>query len=134
MKENLIAPCGMNCSLCYAYQREKNKCLGCNDKTGSLPSSCQRCIIRNCSIIKDNKSGFCYECEKYPCQRLKQLDKRYRTKYNMSMVENLEYIKSNGMNLFLGNEKNRWTCNNCCTIICIHHNECPKCKTRYLDK
>jgi hypothetical protein len=25
----LIAPCGMNCGVCMAYLREKNKCPGC---------------------------------------------------------------------------------------------------------
>lgn len=28
-KISLIAPCGMNCSICMAYLREKNKCPGC---------------------------------------------------------------------------------------------------------
>ena len=26
---NLIAPCGMNCILCWGYIREKNRCPGC---------------------------------------------------------------------------------------------------------
>jgi hypothetical protein len=34
MKENnkrkeLVAPCGMNCGICIAYLREKNKCPSC---------------------------------------------------------------------------------------------------------
>jgi hypothetical protein len=28
-KLHLVAPCGMNCGICRAYLREKNKCPGC---------------------------------------------------------------------------------------------------------
>ena len=28
---DLIAPCGMNCNICMAYLREKNKCPGCRE-------------------------------------------------------------------------------------------------------
>jgi len=51
------------------------------------------------------KSKFCFECEKFPCLRIKQLDKRYRTKYNMSVLENLENIKKLGVREFVQNEK-----------------------------
>ncbi len=132
MNESVIAPCGMNCSLCYAFQREKNKCEGCRGKTELIPNSCQRCTIRNCSVNQNNKSKLCYECESYPCQRLKQLDKRYKTKYHMSMIENLEYIKNLGIDKFLSNEEERWKCKNCNSIVCVHHNECPKCFTKYI--
>lgn len=29
INRNLIAPCGMNCGVCIAYLREKNRCQGC---------------------------------------------------------------------------------------------------------
>ena len=131
MKEELVSPCGMNCRLCYAYQRDKNKCLGCRDKNNIIANSCLRCIIRNCPIIKDNKYLYCYDCHKYPCQRLKQLDKRYKTKYNMSMLENLNNIKDNGIEFFLSNEEKRWKCQTCGKIICVHHNKCEECNKIY---
>jgi len=28
MGKEFIAPCGMNCRLCMAYQRDKNQCKG----------------------------------------------------------------------------------------------------------
>ena len=91
--------------------------------------SCLRCIIKNCPVIKTNESGFCYECEKFPCLRLKQLDKRYKTKYRMSMLENLSLIKENGIEYFLQREEKRWTCPICGEIVCVHRNICPNCKT-----
>lgn len=131
MREEFIAPCGMNCRLCRAYQREKNQCKGCRSHIGYKAKSCSNCIIRNCSVIQRNKSGFCFECDKFPCLKLKQLDKRYKTKYQMSTIENLEYIKKYGIDEFLQNEEIRWACKECGDIICVHKFICLSCKTPY---
>lgn len=127
MNAALIAPCGMNCRLCLGYQREKNHCGGCRGDNASMPASCLKCIIRNCPVIQSNASGMCYECESFPCRRLKQLDKRYRTKYQMSMLENLEGIRLHGMEAFLLREESRWTCAKCGGIVCVHRTACPTC-------
>lgn len=129
MRKELIAPCGMNCRLCMAYQRNKNKCNGCLVDGGYKAKSCSNCVIKNCTVIQSNETGFCYECDKYPCRRLKELDKRYKTKYNMSMIENLEYIKQYGIDSFLQNEEVRWSCKVCGNIVCVHHFICDNCKT-----
>lgn len=132
MVKEFIAPCGMNCRLCMAYQRDKNQCKGCWSDIGYKAKSCSSCIIKNCSVIQNNKSKFCFECDKFPCQRLKQLDKRYRTKYHMSMIENLEYIKQYGINAFLQNEETKWTCKECGSIVCVHKFICLDCKTPFI--
>jgi hypothetical protein len=126
-KTNLIAPCGMNCSICMAYLREKNKCPGCRLFNKIEPVTRARCKIKNCQTFKRSKSKFCFECEEYPCNRLKHLDKRYRTKYNMSMIENLENIKKLGLREFIKNEKIRWTCLYCGGTICVHRGYCYTC-------
>lgn len=130
--KELIAPCGMNCRLCRAYQREKSQCKGCRSEIGYKANSCSSCIIRNCPVIKSNKSGFCFECSKFPCLRLKQLDKRYQTKYYMSMIENLEYIKQYDIDEFLQNEEIKWTCKKCGNIVCVHKFICLVCETSYI--
>jgi len=125
MKSNLIAPCGMNCALCMAYLREKNHCPGCGDRAIGV---CQKCVIKNCDILKKNNWRFCSsKCEKYPCKRLKNLDKRYRTKYNMSMIDNLEFIKNNGIGLFIKKEEEKWRCEKCDGTICVHRGFCLNC-------
>ena len=123
----LIAPCGMNCAICIGYLREKNKCAGCYTDNAHKPRYCISCVIKNCEYLKANESGFCYECPQYPCKRLKQLDKRYRTKYHMSMLENLEFIKSSGMEAFLEKEDKKWTCPNCHARLSAHRNHCRIC-------
>ena len=127
MNTALIAPCGMNCGICLAYLRAKNKCQGCRINPAINFKSIDRCIIRNCDLLKETSSGFCFDCEKYPCPRLKQLDKRYRTKYGMSMIENLNSVKFNGLYSFVEAEVKRWTCSNCGAIICVHREDCLKC-------
>src|SRR5512136_342611 len=88
----LIAPCGMNCRLCHAYVREKNVCPGCRGDDSLKSKSCVACRIKNCEKIATGRIKYCFSCESFPCARLKQLDKRYRNKYGMSMIDNLENI------------------------------------------
>lgn len=131
----LIAPCGMNCGVCMAYLREKKHCPGCNgDDSQKSSSHCVTCLIRNCQNLKDTKSGLCVDCAKFPCARIKHIDKRYRTKYGMSMIENLETIQSLGMNAFVKKERVRWTCSKCGGILCVHRGACIHCGKVYKRK
>ena len=122
-----IAPCGMNCALCLAYQRPKNKCLGCRDETPKSAKSCESCIIKNCETIRNSPSHFCYECPDIPCNRLKKLDIRYRKKYAMSMIDNLNEIKKDGIDSFLASQTTKYTCPTCNGLICIHRGRCLIC-------
>ncbi len=127
----LVAPCGMNCCICMAYLREKNKCPGCRGTDVGKPITRVKCKIKTCEILKKSKLEFCFECEKFPCDDLKHLDKRYRTKYNMSMIENLENIKKLGIGEFLRNEKIRWACTECGGTICVHKGNCYNCGKKF---
>lgn len=123
----LIAPCGMNCGTCIAYLREKNRCPGCRISSADKAVSVQRCIITKCVHLETTSSKFCYECEKYPCRRIKQLDKRYSTKYRTSFIENLATIKEKGIESFLEFESKRRTCPECGSVISVHRNNCLAC-------
>ena len=128
----IIAPCGMNCRICMAYLRGKNKCPGCRGIDMNKPVTRSKCKIKNCSTFKKEKSQFCFICDKFPCDRLKHLDERYRIKYNMSMIENLEFIKKSGIKKFIGNEKIKWACSECGGIICVHNGYCSNCGRKNL--
>jgi hypothetical protein len=128
LSRNLIAPCGMNCGICKGYHREKRKCSGCRQMSKNKPEYCRKCIIMHCEILKKNKMDFCSDkCEKYPCNRLKNLDKRYKNKYHMSMLENLEYIKKHGIGKFLEKENKKWACPKCGGIVTCHGGVCLSC-------
>lgn len=115
----------MNCGLCIGYLREKNPCGGCfkNDDLHK-PKLCRSCYITNCKKLVETESGFCFDCKIFPCARIKKLDKRYRTKYSMSMIENLEYIQNHGIEKFLVNEEKRWKCEKCGSGLCVHRKFC----------
>ena len=132
MIEKLIAPCGMNCSLCISYQAMKNDL----NKQGFHKKYCPGCIPRGencihmgdqCELLGKGSVRFCFECEDFPCKRLKSLDKRYRTKYHMSMIENLKFIQEYGMESFLKKEETTWYCTECNDIICCHNGLCMSC-------
>jgi len=129
MNETFIAPCGMNCGICIGYLREKRKCPGYRGDV-NVPN-CKKCRIKNCKVIENYQYKFCFECDKFPCRRLKQLDIRYRTKYAMSMIENLESIKSIGLSAFVENEKKRWTCPKCDGVVCVHRKFCIYCGEKF---
>ncbi len=122
----LIAPCGMNCGICLAYLREKNKCAGCRAINKGKPVTRVNCRIKNCSLLQD-KEGYCFQCSSIPCDKLKHLDKRYLTKYNMSMIENLVYIENKGIEKFVKKETRRWRCPECGGTICVHKGYCLNC-------
>ena len=125
--KSLIAPCGMNCGTCMAYLRSKKKCPGCRVSSEDKSISVKRCIVTGCIDLKNTNSKFCYECGKFPCARIKQLDKRYRTKYRTSFIENLTMIKEKGIDQFLEFESARRTCVNCGSVLSVHRQKCDIC-------
>jgi len=129
--QGMIAPCGMNCGLCIGHLREEKPCGGCYGREDkNKPETCRSCSIVNCEFLETTESGFCYDCDKYPCVRLKSLDKRYRAKYHMSMLENLGRINNNGLLAFLTMEDSRWNCLNCGSGLSVHRNICINCKSK----
>jgi hypothetical protein len=120
-KTTLIAPCGMDCAICMAFLREKNRCGGCYAPDRKCSKNC---TIFACGNIRDR---YYHNCGEFPCRRLKQLDERYRKKYHMSMLDNLAAIKKDGIRAFLKSERERWTCTACGGTIDVHHYRCPAC-------
>lgn len=127
----LIAPCGMNCRLCWGYIRKKNTCPGCLmiNSQESQKSTCRTtCKIRNCEQITSGTVRYCSaDCDRFPCARLQQLDKRYRSGYGMSMIANLKMIHEAGIRAFVQNEKLKWICPECGDTICVHKPACLSC-------
>ena len=131
---NPIAPCGINCTTCYAYQRKKNVCQGCRAAEGSKLHHCTVCKIANCELLAETSSGFCYDCSRFPCARLKLLDKRYRLRYHTSLADDLRKLQSEGLEHYLEQEEHRWTCPHCNGKLCIHNENCPQCEKKVVRK
>lgn len=126
MNNNSIAPCGVICDICLGYQRVKNKCVGCLN-VGNKPYHCTVCSIKSCEEKKGNEELHCYDCSKFPCKRIKNLDKRYTLKYGESPIQNLNKIKEIGLHPFIEIEKEKWKCNSCSQLLCVHKEVCLNC-------
>jgi hypothetical protein len=124
----LIAPCGMNCRLCRAYTRDRKPCPGCRVEDRLKSKSCVVCRIKNCEKIVNAEVRYCFACDSFPCAGLNHLDKRYRTRYGMSMIGNLENIRKFGIRHFIRNEKERWSCPECGELLCVHNSQCLSCQ------
>ncbi len=123
----LIAPCGINCRLCRAYIRNEKACPGCRGGDTNKSKSCVTCKIKNCEQIGKWKIEYCFDCDRFPCDRLAHLDKRYRTNYGTSAIDNLINIKKFGISWFVENENKKWTCPECGEMICMHKPQCLSC-------
>jgi hypothetical protein len=123
----LIAPCGINCRLCRAYDREMNSCPGCRADDSGKSKSCLACRIKNCEKLAPGHMQFCFECGEFPCQLVTHLDKRYRTKYATSPIENLVSIQTLGIIEFVKFENKKWACPECGAMLCMHKPQCLSC-------
>ena len=126
MNNASIAPCGVICDLCIGFQREKNKCVGCNS-IGNKPYHCAICSIKTCPEKNGDEELLCFECSKFPCRRIKNLDKRYITKYGESPIENLQKIKEIGLEEFIKIEEDKWKCSECGQLLSVHRGVCVIC-------
>ncbi len=124
---SLIAPCGINCRLCMAYEREKKACPGCRGDDTNKAKTCVNCRIKNCEKLAQVESDFCYECDEFPCYLVTRLDKRYRLKYGTSPIDNLRIIQESGMDALVKSENNKWICPECGAILCMHRPHCLTC-------
>ena len=137
LSPDLIAPCGMNCALCANNLALKNDFKSKGIKmpycTGCRPRNKQCAFIKKqCSKLLNGEMAYCFECDSFPCHRLKTLDARYKERYKMSMIENLNFIKKHGMQNFLEEQEKLWKCPNCGELVCCHNGICFNCELEKL--
>jgi hypothetical protein len=139
MEEQLIAPCGMNCAICAAYLARQHRVR----QKGITMATCEGCrprdkkcafLKKSCQLLLSNRVQYCYECGSFPCRRLETIDKKYQTRFRMSMMQNLKDIRQYGAERFLAEQENRWRCLHCGGIICCHNGLCFECDFEQLEK
>ena len=128
---DLIAPCGMNCGICKQYlarlhgiPKERCKVSHCQ---GCIPRGKTCYVKRGCQKLLKHQISHCSQCPQMPCAHLARLDKRYRERYGMSMVENLKMLKAVGMDAFLKAQEERHKCPDCGGLVCVHDGKCYVC-------
>jgi hypothetical protein len=128
----LIAPCGMNCALCSRYLALKNKvrskgvrmayCTGCRPRNRTCAA-----LKKKCEKLLNREVTFCFECNSFPCDILRKIDTKYKARYRMSMIENLNFIRDKGIDKFLEAQEKRWKCPICSEMVCCHNGICFIC-------
>jgi hypothetical protein len=84
---NMLAPCGVNCMTCYKHLAKKNSCCGCKSQGKNISKHCGGCKIRNCAAnIK--QAEHCFNCNDYPCDLIKRLNKSYTQRYKIDLIKN----------------------------------------------
>ena len=129
---NLAAPCGIYCGACRQYLLWKKDLL----EERGYKMGCKGCRIRNkncafirrdCPALKKKELDYCYECEQFPCQKLQKIDSQYQERYSVNLVENLKRIEEIGVEKWLQEQKELYTCPECGGEICVHDAECYDC-------
>lgn len=130
----MIAPCGLDCSLCSQAHKKDAPCAGCTGPDENKPEFCSaRCTIIQCEKRRHNGYRFCDECPDFPCEFSNEREKRYMSQYVLreSPLGNLRAIRERGMEIFLEKQKAIWTCKICGGIISVHDGICSKCGKQY---
>jgi hypothetical protein len=130
MKGDLVAPCGMNCNLCsWVLDPAKPGCVGCRPRG-------RGCIHKKglCKKLAKQEIDFCYKCDQFPCADLQLVEKRYVHSHNYSFIENLNFIRQQGMPAFLRRELKRYSCPSCAKLLTVHSDKCPHCQQRFNRK
>ncbi len=130
----MIAPCGLDCSLCKRALAETDPCPGCHGPNENKPEFCaERCGIVLCAKRRENGYEYCDECPDYPCGDVMEKENRYTSKYPLyeSPCKNLRGIRELGMEKFLENERKQWTCGECGHIVSVHTGICSGCGKQY---
>lgn len=123
---DMLAPCGITCAVCYVHLRQKKPCFGCRGLDASKPEHCRKCKIKDCATGQG--IDFCFECSTFPCATIKRLDKSYRQRYQVSLIENGIRAKTVGIEQHLLEEKEKWTCVQCGGVISLHDRACSECE------
>lgn len=131
--EVMFAPCGVNCLICYMHANPRKygkSCRGCFSQEQEKAIHCRRCRIKKCT--EDKGLSHCFNCTDMPCKLIKNLDKSYRQRYGVSIVENCLSALKNGIIHHMLLEKEIWTCR-CNGLISLQDGVCSECKTRHRE-
>ena len=87
---DFIPPCGIFCGACPIFLREKKPC----------PGAAIHCRERQCKgiyvcCIETRGHRFCYECEIFPCSRLKKFAASWQ-QYGQDLIANQERLRELG--------------------------------------
>lgn len=120
----MLAPCGLNCMLCYRHLGKK-PCPGCRARLSEPDEYQRKCIMRSCVAQRGLFS--CAECSDRPCKRVKVFGKRYREGYGVDLAADAAKVRAVGAEAFLREQIAVYTCDVCGHLINMHDGVCSGC-------
>ena len=121
----MLAPCGINCAVCYKHLKKGKPCEGCLKGDAGKTEHCRNCRVKSCA--KEKGYGHCFECGDFPCKLITNLEKSYNKRYGVSLVENGKTAREKGVAVFLRRERQKWICIQCGGAVSLHDGECSEC-------
>ena len=111
-KYETIGCCGIDCGLCPRfYTNGDSACPGCDGL--NFKEKHPSCGFLTCCVIK-NGLEICSDCKDYPCKRFDSEKDGYDSFVTHKKVfANLDYIKTNGIENFINNQRVRIDILNC---------------------
>ncbi len=147
MEFKLDSYCGLYCGACFimnAYKQNRNNCLpldwinplenkeikchGC--KSEIIFENCRGCKIRECAQSKNLE--FCNECSQFPCEKIKVFEER-NLKHHKVALFYFDKIKESGIQEWLKQQKDRWSCTNCGNQFSWYEENCNYCDAKLLS-
>jgi hypothetical protein len=139
MKYRYDTYCGLYCGACaillanekgeaekrakeWKMKPEELKCHGCKSET--IATFCVTCDLKKCA--EDKKVDFCFQCDEYPCARLLEFRKD-KWPHHSAVLKNLDFISEKGWDMWLKEQKARWSCSKCGTRFSWYDKTCKSC-------
>ena len=126
--EAMLAPCGLNCLLCYRHLG-KNPCPGCRVLHAESGTYQSKCYMRACT--SNRELATCADCAERPCKRVKAFQKRYMDGYGVNLSAIAASLQGNGAEALLRAQIQAHTCEDCGHLIDLHYGVCSGCKRQY---
>ncbi|MBI5679901.1 MAG: DUF3795 domain-containing protein [Methanobacterium sp.] len=125
---NETAPCGVFCGACPSYEKS---CLGCgSEEHNHGRKSKWSCKIRKC-CFEDKNLNFCIDCDEFPCNLIEKLKNSHpgddRFKYRHEIYDNLKKIHETGVENWITQQENRFTCPKCNGRVLWYNYKCNEC-------
>ena len=120
----LLAPCGMNCQVCYRHLTPRRACLGGRGGASNKPTHCRDCALKACAA--ERGVAFCAACSRFPCKSMAALEKTYQKRWGISLAETGRRAAAGEAEALLAGQRRRWLCT-CGGVISLHDGVCSEC-------
>lgn len=141
-KKDLVSACGLYCGACGIYlatqendcdkilqyavvlnqNYEATLCFGCSSKRKSLHCS-ESCIFVECKQRKG--VNYCIDCKDFPCQAMNEF--KSKMPHRVEIFDSQKRLKEIGIECWLIEMKDYYTCPHCKTVNSAYHLVCRSC-------